>query len=52
MAASSVALLPRPADRPNADVVIYDANAHTLFGEVVTRHSGPELYRLSMTSAS
>jgi tRNA-2-methylthio-N6-dimethylallyladenosine synthase len=27
-------------------VTIYDANAHTLFGEVVTRHSGPELYNL------
>jgi hypothetical protein len=28
-------------------VIIYDANAHTLFGEVVTRHSGPELYTLA-----
>jgi tRNA-2-methylthio-N6-dimethylallyladenosine synthase len=28
-------------------IVIYDANAHTLFGEVVTRHVGPELYTLS-----
>jgi tRNA-2-methylthio-N6-dimethylallyladenosine synthase len=28
-------------------IIIYDANAHTLFGEVVTRHSGPELYTLS-----
>ena len=28
-------------------VVIYDANAHTLFGEVVTRHTGPELYALT-----
>jgi tRNA-2-methylthio-N6-dimethylallyladenosine synthase len=27
-------------------IVIYDANAHTLFGEVVTRHTGPELYTL------
>jgi tRNA-2-methylthio-N6-dimethylallyladenosine synthase len=27
-------------------VTIYDANAHTLFGEVVTRHTGPELYTL------
>jgi tRNA-2-methylthio-N6-dimethylallyladenosine synthase len=27
-------------------VVIYEANAHTLFGEVVTRHSGPELFQL------
>jgi len=28
-------------------VTIYDANAHTLFGEVVTDHVGPELYSLS-----
>jgi tRNA-2-methylthio-N6-dimethylallyladenosine synthase len=28
-------------------LVVYDANAHTLFGEVVTRHTGPELYTLS-----
>jgi tRNA-2-methylthio-N6-dimethylallyladenosine synthase len=28
-------------------VIIYDANAHTLFGEVVTRHTGPELHALS-----
>jgi len=28
-------------------VVIYDANAHTLFGEVVTQHVGPELFTLS-----
>ncbi len=25
-------------------VVIYDVNAHTLFGEVATQHSGPELF--------
>jgi tRNA-2-methylthio-N6-dimethylallyladenosine synthase len=31
-------------------VVIYDANAHTLFGEVMTRHTGPELYTLSALS--
>jgi tRNA-2-methylthio-N6-dimethylallyladenosine synthase len=31
-------------------IVIYDANAHTLFGEVVTRHTGPELYTLSAPS--
>jgi tRNA-2-methylthio-N6-dimethylallyladenosine synthase len=31
-------------------VTIYDANAHTLFGEVVTRHTGPELYSLSARS--
>ena len=29
-------------------VVVYDANAHTLFGEIVTRHSGPELYELAL----
>jgi tRNA-2-methylthio-N6-dimethylallyladenosine synthase len=29
-------------------VIIYDANAHTLFGEVATRHSGPELFTLSV----
>jgi hypothetical protein len=29
-------------------ITIYDANAHTLFGEVVTRHSGPELYALAI----
>jgi len=29
-------------------ITIYDANAHTLFGEVVTRHSGMELYTLSV----
>ncbi|HEX3598855.1 MAG TPA: TRAM domain-containing protein, partial [Lacipirellulaceae bacterium] len=28
-------------------ITIYDANAHTLFGEIVTRYSGPELYTLS-----
>jgi tRNA-2-methylthio-N6-dimethylallyladenosine synthase len=31
-------------------VTIYDANAHTLFGEVVTRHTGPELYTLAAPS--
>ena len=31
-------------------IVIYDANAHTLFGEVVTRHTGPELYTLAAPS--
>ena len=25
---------------------IYDANAHTLFGAVVTQHVGPELFTL------
>ena len=29
-------------------IVIYDANAHTLFGEVVTSHVGPELFGLSV----
>jgi len=33
-------------------VVIYDANAHTLFGEVVTRHSGTELFTLAAPVAS
>jgi hypothetical protein len=28
-------------------VSIYDANAHTLFGTVVTRHVGPELFTLT-----
>jgi tRNA-2-methylthio-N6-dimethylallyladenosine synthase len=28
-------------------IIIYDANAHTLFGEIATRHSGPELFTLS-----
>jgi hypothetical protein len=27
-------------------VVIYDANAWTLFGSVVTTHAGPEVYSL------
>ena len=27
---------------------IYDANAHTLFGEVVTQHAGPELFGLAV----
>jgi tRNA-2-methylthio-N6-dimethylallyladenosine synthase len=30
-------------------VVIYEANAHTLFGEVVTRHTGPEVFELSLS---
>jgi tRNA-2-methylthio-N6-dimethylallyladenosine synthase len=29
-------------------IVIYDANAHTLFGEVVTQHAGPEIFTLSL----
>jgi tRNA-2-methylthio-N6-dimethylallyladenosine synthase len=33
-------------------VVIYDANAHTLFGEVFTRHVGPELFHLSAPLAT
>jgi len=28
-------------------VTIYDANAFTLFGAVVTRHVGPEVYSLA-----
>jgi len=28
-------------------VVVYDANAHTLFGEVVTEHVGPEVFGLA-----
>jgi tRNA-2-methylthio-N6-dimethylallyladenosine synthase len=27
-------------------ITIYDANAHTLFGEVVTRHVGPDVFEL------
>ena len=27
-------------------VVVYDANAHTLFGEIVTQHVGPEVFGL------
>jgi tRNA-2-methylthio-N6-dimethylallyladenosine synthase len=29
-------------------VTIYDANAHTLFGQVVTQHVGPEVYPLAL----
>ena len=29
-------------------VAIYDAHSHTLFGEVVTTHVGPEVYDLSV----
>jgi len=32
-------------------VVIYDANAHTLFGEIVTQHVGPELFGLPLPLA-
>jgi tRNA-2-methylthio-N6-dimethylallyladenosine synthase len=31
-------------------VTIYDANAHTLFGQVVTQHLAPELYQLTAIS--
>jgi tRNA-2-methylthio-N6-dimethylallyladenosine synthase len=31
-------------------IVIYDANAHTLFGEVVMRHAGPEVFGLSLSA--
>ena len=30
-------------------VTIYDANAFTLFGAVVTQHVGPEVYALSLS---
>jgi tRNA-2-methylthio-N6-dimethylallyladenosine synthase len=30
-------------------VVVYDANAHTLFGEIVTDHVGPEVFGLSLS---
>ena len=33
-------------------VVVYDANAHTLFGEVVTEHVGPEVFDLSLPLAA
>ena len=33
-------------------VVVYDANAHTLFGEIVTRHVGPEIFGLSLPLAA
>ena len=29
-------------------ITIYDANAHTLFGAVVTQHVGPELFSLGV----
>src|SRR5262245_13861544 len=32
-------------------IVIYDANAHTLFGEVVTSHVGPEVFGLALPVA-
>ncbi|MEN0110062.1 MAG: tRNA (N6-isopentenyl adenosine(37)-C2)-methylthiotransferase MiaB [Planctomycetota bacterium] len=32
-------------------VAVYDANAHTLFGAVVTDHVGPEVFDLATTSA-
>jgi tRNA-2-methylthio-N6-dimethylallyladenosine synthase len=32
--------------------VIYDANAHTLFGEIVTQHVGPEVFGLSLPVAA
>jgi tRNA-2-methylthio-N6-dimethylallyladenosine synthase len=31
-------------------VVIYDANAHTLFGHVVTQHVGPDVHQLTMNA--
>jgi glutamate N-acetyltransferase/amino-acid N-acetyltransferase len=32
-------------------VIVYDANAHTLFGEMVTQHVGPEVFGLSLPLA-
>jgi tRNA-2-methylthio-N6-dimethylallyladenosine synthase len=32
-------------------VVIYEANAHTLFGEILTRHTGPEVFELAEFAA-
>ena len=36
-----------PKNPGRMPITIYDASAHTLFGEVVTRHSGPELVMLT-----
>jgi tRNA-2-methylthio-N6-dimethylallyladenosine synthase len=33
-------------------VIVYDANAHTLFGEIVTQHTGPEVFGLAMPLAA
>jgi tRNA-2-methylthio-N6-dimethylallyladenosine synthase len=33
-------------------VVVYDANAHTLFGEMVTEHVGPEVFGLALPLAA
>ena len=33
-------------------IVIYDANAHTLFGEMVTQHVGPEVFGLALPLAT
>jgi tRNA-2-methylthio-N6-dimethylallyladenosine synthase len=33
-------------------VVVYDANAHTLFGEMVTEHVGPEVFGLTLPLAA
>ena len=30
--------------------MVYDANAHTLFGEVVTEHCGPEVFSLQLST--
>jgi tRNA-2-methylthio-N6-dimethylallyladenosine synthase len=32
-------------------ILIYDANAHTLFGQVVTEHVGPEVFSLAGPSS-
>ena len=46
----SRAIAARSADSCRSS--IYDANAHTLFGEVVTRHVGPEVFGLSLPLAT
>jgi tRNA-2-methylthio-N6-dimethylallyladenosine synthase len=33
-------------------IIIYDANAHTLFGHVVTQHAGPEVFGLAAPAPS
>ena len=33
-------------------VVVYDANAHTLFGEMITEHVGPEVFGVSLPLAT
>jgi tRNA-2-methylthio-N6-dimethylallyladenosine synthase len=33
-------------------VIVYDVNAHTLFGEIVTHHAGPEVFGLAVPLAT